>query len=71
MAALLDGPRPLRPVLVAPKPTRRVRAVWPCESCGQPVGADGYHDAEACVALCIDCAEANREHARDVRRLAR
>ncbi len=58
VAALLDGPRPIRPVLAAPKPTRPVCAVWPCESCGQPVGFDGYRDAEACIALCAGCAEA-------------
>ena len=66
VAALLDGPRPLRPVRGGPKPARRVYAVVPCESCGQPVGAGGYRDAEACIAVCADCAEADRDHARRV-----
>ena len=66
VAALLDGPRPIRPVLAAPKPTRRVCAVESCESCSQPVGADGYRDSEACIALCAECAEADQEHARRV-----
>ncbi len=66
VAALLDGPRPIRPILAAPKPTHRVCIVEPCESCGQPVGAAGYRDAEACIALCEGCAETDREHARRV-----
>jgi hypothetical protein len=71
VAALVDGPRPIRPVLAVPKPTRRVCVIAPCEACGRPVGPDDYRDSEACIALCADCAESDREYACDVARLAR
>ena len=71
VGALMDGPRPIRPVLPAPKPTRRVRLFEPCEACVRPTGADGYRDAEACIAYCAECVGADRDYAHDAGQLAR
>jgi len=35
-----------------------------CESCGQPVGDDGYRDTENGIALCAACDETCQEEAR-------
>ena len=66
VAALLDSPRPIRPILPVLKPPCRVCIVESCEACSGPAEADGYREHKACITLCVECAEEDQEYARGV-----